>query len=111
MPPSKIEEDVAIIKLTIENLSSDVKAWKEEMAQRLEGLDTEVGDIADRQLDDRRRIGLLEADTSSEQLLKQMQELKATWTANQNNMWKLIFVLIAILAVVVGATKLPSLPI
>lgn len=105
-----LEKDIAVIKEKLDSLERGVQEFKASLSEQYGKLEEKVQTVEEGEANHQRRISVLEADKTPELLLVQMEELKETWTKNQDNLWKLVFVLVLVLAAILGVSKLPSLP-
>lgn len=106
----QLDKDIAVIKEKLDSLERGMQEFKAALSEQYSKLEGKVQIVTEGETDHQRRISVLEADKTSEMLLAQMIELKETWTCNQQNMWRLVFILVLILAGIIGITKLPSIP-
>ena len=108
--PDQLDKDIAVIKEKLDNLERGMQEFKAALSEQYGKLEEKVQVVAEGEANHQRRISILEADKTPELLLAQTEELKETWTQNQQNMWRLILVLVLILAGVIGITKLSAIP-
>jgi len=107
--PDQLDRDIAVIKEKLVTVANGMQEFKAVVTQQYEKMEEKVDVIAVGEANHQRRISILEADESRDMLIEQMKELKEVWTKNQEHMWRVIIILILILAAIVGVNKLPAL--
>lgn len=107
--PDQLENDIAVIKEKLDSLGRGMQEFKAALSEQHSKLEGRVQVVAEGEANHQRRISILEADESREMLMAQMRELKEMWASNQTQMWRLILLLVSVMAALVGISKLPSI--